>query len=135
MIKKIVDNGILIAIVGSLQDMAYGNNFITEPELPMQIGVMRFNKCKINNHVHKVRNRQTKSISNEFHMVVEGKAILSLFNPNKNLVTKMTLNSGMFCALYNGGHGYEIIRDNTVIVEVKAGNYTNRDDDKELING
>jgi hypothetical protein len=131
LIKKITDKENLIAIVGSLQDIAYGNNFITEPELPMQLGLMRLNKGKIENHIHKIRNRQVKSISNEFHMVITGKAILSLFNASKNLVTKTTLCPGMFCMLFNGGHGYEIIKDDTVIVEVKNGAFTSVDEDKE----
>lgn len=132
MIKKIVDNGNLIAIVGSLQDVAHGNTFVTDPELPMQLGIMRNDKGVISNHIHKVRNRQVKSISNEFHMVITGKVILSLFNASKNLITKMTLCPGMFCMLFNGGHGYEIIRDDTIMVEVKLGEYTgNISDDKE----
>ncbi len=132
MIKRINDKGMLIAIVGSLQDIAHGNNFVTEPELPMQLGIMRVDKCKIPNHIHKVRNRQVKSISNEFHFVVQGKAMLSLFDYNKNLVTKIMLYPSMFCMLFNGGHGYEIIKDDTIILECKLGSYTTKEDDKEL---
>jgi hypothetical protein len=130
-IKRITDNGNLIAIVGSLEDVPYGNNFITDPESPMQLGIMRNDKGQIANHVHKVRNRQSKSISCEFHMVITGKMILSLFNASKNLITKMTLCPSMFCMLFNGGHGYEIIRDDTVMIEVKLGNYTSVEEDKE----
>lgn len=132
MIKRIMDGATLIAIVGSFQDVAYGNNFITSPELPMQIGVLRTKPAEtVQNHIHKIRNRQTKSISNEFHMIVHGKAFVSLFNSAKNLVAKELLVPGMFCALFNGGHGYEFLKDDTIMLEVKTGPYSSAEDDKE----
>ena len=131
MIKRIVDGDTLIAIVGSLEDAAWGNKFVTENELPMQMGIMRLNKSEIQNHVHKIRNRQLKTISNEFHMVIRGRAMLRLFNKEKELVAKQMLCPNMFCILYSGGHGYEIIRDDTLMVEVKLGAYSSVDDDKE----
>lgn len=131
MIKKITDNGTLLAIVGSMEDMPYGNNFITEPALPMQLGIVRTNKGAVQNHIHKIRNRQSKSISNEFHMIVSGKAIVSIFNYSKELITKVTLCPNMFCALFNGGHGYEFIKDDTIMIEVKLGNFDGVEVDKE----
>jgi hypothetical protein len=131
LIKRIVDGDTLIAIVGSLEDAAWGNKFVTENELPMQMGIMRLNKSEIQNHVHKIRNRQLKTISNEFHMVIRGRAMLRLFNKEKELVAKQMLCPNMFCILYSGGHGYEIIRDDTLMVEVKLGAYSSVDDDKE----
>ena len=131
MIKKIMDKDTLIAIVGSFEDASYGNNFVTEPGLPMQLGVMRLNKGQVQNHIHKVRNRQMKTISNEFHMVIRGKVFVSLFDCSKNLITKITLIPGMFCMLFNGGHGYEVIKDDTVMIEVKNGSFEGVEIDKE----
>jgi hypothetical protein len=133
MIKRIMDGQILIAIVGDFKDAVYGNHFITENELPMQLGIIRKDKDKIPNHIHKIRNRQVKSISNEFHYVFRGKILASLFGSGKNLIAKIILNPGMFCALYNGGHGFKIIKDDTIMLEVKMGNYTTKEEDKEVI--
>lgn len=133
MIKKIMDGETLIAIVGSLDDAGWGNNFITEHELPMQMGIMRMNKGKIQGHIHKIRNRQFKSISNEFHMVIRGKVLISLYNFEKKLLDKIMVCPNMFCILYNGGHGFEIIKDDTLMIEAKCGSFTSRDDDKESI--
>jgi hypothetical protein len=131
MIKKVVDQGKLIAIIGSVEDMAIGNNFITDASLPMQLGVLRSDKGKLQNHIHKIRNRQNKSISNEFHMVVKGKVIVSLFNDEKVLVAHNVLCPNMFCLLVNGGHGYEILKDDTIMVEVKNGAFDGVEIDKE----
>lgn len=131
MIKRIMDGETLVAIIGTFQDVAYGNNFITEPELPMQLGIIRSNKGKVDNHIHKIRNRQVKSISNEFHMIVNGKAIVYLYGYTKNLVHKELLHPGSFCALFNGGHGYEIVKDDTILLEVKNGAFSTVEDDKE----
>jgi hypothetical protein len=131
-IKRIMDGQMLIAIVGDFQDAGRGNNFVTENELPMQLGIMRKNKEYVANHIHKIRNRQAKSISNEFHYVVRGKVLVSLFGYQKNLITKIMLTPEMFCMLFNGGHGFEIIKDDTIMFEVKNGSFSGEImDDKE----
>ena len=127
-----MDGKTLIAIVGTIGDAKWGNDFITESELPMQIGIMRKNKEVIQSHIHKIRNRQTKSISNEFHYVVRGKVIVSLFGLTKNLLAKIMLCPEQFCVLYNGGHGFEVIEDDTLMLEVKAGAFTSKEEDKEV---
>jgi len=133
MIKSIINKGTLIALVGSFDDAGWGNNFLTDTNLPMQLGVMRKNKEHITNHIHKIRNRQCKSISNEFHYVIRGKVIVSLFNYEKELVTKVMLMPNMFCILYSGGHGFEILKDDTLMIELKSGSFTSTDEDKEKI--
>lgn len=131
MLKKITDGKTLIALIGSFEDLGKGNHFLTENELPMQVGVLKSDKAKVANHIHKIRNRQTKSISNEFHLVVKGKVEISLYNYAKKLIQKVMLVPNMFCLLVNGGHGFEIVKDDTIMVEVKAGEFTSVTDDKE----
>jgi hypothetical protein len=133
MIKHIKDGSTLIAIIGSLDDVAWGNNFITQNDLQLQVGILRKEKGIVKNHLHKMRNRQMKTISQEFHLVIRGKAIVSLFNNAKELIDKELLCPNMYCLLVNGGHGYEIIKDDTLMLECKLGAYTNPEDDKELI--
>lgn len=133
MLKTVTDNGTLIALVGSFEDSAWGNNFLTQNELPMQLGVMRVNKQQVQDHIHKIRNRQVKSISNEFHYVVRGKVLVRLFNYEKKLIEKIMLCPNMFCLLFNGGHGFEIIKDDTLILEIKNGSFTTVAEDKEKI--
>jgi hypothetical protein len=126
-----MDKDMLIAIVGSMEDAGWGSTFITENSLSMQLGVMRKNKGDIQNHIHKVRNRQTKSISNEFHYVVRGKVLVRLYGYQRNLISKVMLTPQMYCMLFNGGHGFEIVKDDTLMFECKLGNYTNVEEDKE----
>lgn len=131
MIKKILDKGTLIAIVGSVDDMPKGNNFITDNDLPMQVGIMHVDKtalCK--NHVHKMRSHQYKAISIEYHMITKGKVRLSLFRDDKTLIKKMILKPNMFSLLIHGGHGYEILEDDTVMVECKLGQFESVESDK-----
>jgi hypothetical protein len=131
MIKRIMDGETLIAIVGTLEDAKWGNNFATENELPMQLGILRMNKGEIQSHIHKIRNRQFKSISNECHVVIRGKVIIRLYNFEKKLVSTQMLCPNTFCALYNGGHGFEVIKDDTIMLEVKCSNFTSTSDDKD----
>jgi hypothetical protein len=99
----------------------------------MQIGILRTHKGdgNVKKHVHKIRDRQQKSISNEFHIVLRGAVIVSFYGYNKNLVDKITLYPSMFYCLYNGGHSFEFIEDDTVMVEVKNGAFSSIEDDKE----
>ena len=131
MYKRIMDGDVLIAIVGSMDDAGWGSTFVTENSLSMQLGVMRKNKGDIQNHIHKVRNRQTKSISTEFHYVVRGKVLVRLYGYQRNLIAKVMLTPQMYCMLFNGGHGFEIVKDDTLMFECKLGNYTNVEEDKE----
>ncbi len=135
MIKKIMDGETLIAIVGNFEDAGWGNNFYTDKELNMQLGCLRKNKEKIQSHIHKIRNRQFKSISNEFHMVLRGKVLVTFYNESKKIIDKFMMGTNMFSILYNGGHGFEILKEDTLMVEVKSGEYTSRVDDKESIDG
>ena len=41
------------------------------------------------------------------------------------------MREGDFVCLYDGGHGFEIVKDGTKIIEVKLGKYTSVEDDKE----
>jgi hypothetical protein len=131
MIKKILDKGTLIAITGSVDDMPKGNNFITDNDLPMQVGIMHADKTdSYKNHIHKVRNHQYTSISMEYHIIIRGKVRLSLFNDDKTLIKKIILKPNMFSLLVHGGHGYEVLEDDTVMVECKLGNFEGVESDK-----
>lgn len=132
MLRKINDGDTLIALVGSFDDLGKGNHFLTESKLPMQIGVLKADKSKVQNHIHKIRKRKVDSISNEFHLVVKGKVEVSLFNYAKQLISKVMLMPNMFCLLVNGGHGFNIVKDDTIMVECKVGEYTTVEDDKEI---
>ena len=131
--KKIMDGETLIAIVGSFDDAKWGNTFITNKELPMQIGFLRTNKGDggVEKHIHKIRNRQVKSITNEYFYMIRGKANVFFYNFNKEIVGKALLTPKMFCCLYNGGHSLEFIKDDSLMVEVKNGAFTDISDDKE----
>jgi hypothetical protein len=131
MIKKIIDKGTLIAIVGSVDNMPKGNNFITDNDLPMQVGVVHADKAEtLKNHIHKTRDHRYQAISIEYHMVVKGRVRLSLFNDDKTLIKKMILKPNMFSLLIHGGHGYEILEDDTVVVECKLGKFESVESDK-----
>jgi hypothetical protein len=133
MIKQIMDGDTLIAIVGSFDDTKWGNHFITDKELPIQIGALRTNKGDggVEKHIHKIRNRQLKTISNEYFYMIRGKVNVFFYNYAKKLVGKVLLTPQMFCCLYNGGHSLEFIKDDSLMVEVKNGAFTDVSDDKE----
>lgn len=133
MLKEITHNRTLIAIVGDLENLKLGNNFITNPELNMQVGVLKENKKVLRTHIHKVRNRNVHSISNEFCYVVRGSIKVKLYDYSKEFIDEVVMPSGTFCVLYNGGHGFEILEDNSLIIEVKAGAFTTVEDDKIFI--
>lgn len=133
LINEVMDGSVLVAIVGSFDDVPWGNKFVSDEKLPMQLGTLRVNRGIINNHLHKEKNIQFKSIACEFHYIVRGKALLNIFNMKGKLMDTMMLLPNMFCMLYNGGHGYEILKNDTLIIETKIGAYDGVQADKEYI--
>jgi hypothetical protein len=51
----------------------------------------------------------------------------------KDVFQQETVKTGDICIILTIGHGYQILEDNTKIVEVKNGPFTSVEKDKELI--
>jgi hypothetical protein len=58
---------------------------------------------------------------------------LDIYDKEDRLLESLQLATGDFAVLLVGGHGYEILEEDTEVVEVKNGPYPGLEADKRLI--
>ena len=101
---------------------ASGLHFLTPPEFPQQLAVMRHPQGKtIRRHTHNPVSRQIIQ-TQEVLMVRRGSVKVTLYNSGHELVAAPILEAGDVILLCGGGHGLEMLAE-TDILEVKQGPY------------
>lgn len=123
----------LLAIIYRDSDWSPGLNFCTPDELFVQAGCWYYPAGKkLAAHRHKVYERiATKT--QEVAYVKRGRMKVLVYNDDKELVGEYELSAGDFAVLPNGGHGYEILEDDTQVLEVKNGPFIDVSTDKETL--
>ena len=119
------------AIFGDVNELSKGTAFVGNPEEMIQFSVLRYNKGHIlQNHIHKLRPRGILR-TQESWVVIKGSALVKIFHENKMQIHQQVLTAGQFYISYRGGHGYEILEDDTIVIENKLGDFIGVEEDKE----
>lgn len=122
MIKTVVDNDNVIAIIGRDNYLPSSNEFLTDEQDLLQLGFISYpENHSIKPHKHINFERSTMG-TNEFLILKKGKVRLNLYDDKKNLLETYILNKGDWVLLLGGSHGFEII-ETCVMLEVKNGPY------------
>ena len=130
--RKITDNGLLIAVTGSMNDIGRGRQFFENGKCPLEWGTCWYNYGeKLQAHIHKARKRIAKHKTIEFILVWQGKIKVNLFNNHKEELGDVIVKAGSFICLYDGGHGFEVLKANTKFIEIKNGAFVGVEEDKE----
>lgn len=112
----------LIAIIVSAAHNPNATEFITSPELNLQVGFVKYPAGgHIQPHTHLPIERNTVG-TNEILLVRSGKVRVSLHDDQRRVVAERTLEEGDLLLMVSGGHGFAMVED-TVILEVKQGPY------------
>ena len=99
----------------------------------LQVGGCGYNKGMIpQHHVHNVVRREVSN-TQEVIFVRSGKVAASIFNEDIGLVERLELSAWDTLISLNCGHGYEILEDNTKVLEVKNGPYPGAEVDRRRI--
>lgn len=131
-----VDNDVLpgalvYAIFGDVHALSQGTTFIGAEDERLQFSVLRYDKGKIlQNHIHKYRPRVIEK-TQEAWVVLSGSATAHVFNEEKENIYSEVITAGQFFISYRGGHGYEILSDDTIVIELKLGDFIGVEQDKE----
>lgn len=129
--QMIKDGDEIITIIYREKDWKEGLNFITPDSTFLQAGSWHYPKGKkLASHIHKHYER-TATLTHELVYVKQGSMKILLYDKNKNFKEDFILYTGDLAVLINGGHGYEILEDNTQIIEAKNGPFVDVDTDKE----
>lgn len=129
--EQIKDKDKVLVIIIRENDWSKGLKFFTPDSAFLQTGTWFYDKgTKLASHVHKENERIT-SKTQEFTYIKEGKMKAIIYDSNKNYLTETILSKGDFAIFLDGGHGYEILEDNTKVIEVKNGPFISVEKDKE----
>ena len=129
--NEVIYNGSVYAIFGDTNEIDYGTTFFGSSKERLQFSALRYKKGKIlQNHIHKHRPRIIER-TQESWVVLKGKAIVFVSNENTKIIHEQIINAGQFFMSYKGGHGYEILEDETIVVENKLGDFIGVEEDKE----
>ncbi len=128
--KTISHNNKIIAIIYRDSDWIEGLNFITPDNLFVQVGSWWYNKGKkLASHVHNDFAR-TAMRTQEMTYVKQGAMRVLLYDEQKNYLEDFILYEGDLAVFAYGGHGYEILENNTKIIEAKNGPFIDVETDK-----
>ena len=128
--KKIEHNGKIIAIIYKDDDWVEGLNFITPNSLFVQVGSWWYQKGKkLESHIHNEFNR-VSTRTQEMTYVKSGSMKVTLYDEEMQYFDEFILEEGDLAVFAYGGHGYEILEDNTKIIESKNGPFVDVETDK-----
>ena len=128
--EKITHNGQIISIIYRDSDWVKGLNFITPDELFVQVGSWWYDKGKkLDSHIHKELDRNAKRTQETIY-VKQGSVKVLLYTEKQEFFQDYILRQGDLAVFGYGGHGYEILQDDTQIIESKNGPFISVDKDK-----
>ena len=120
----------IIAIIYRDSDWTEGLNFITPNELFIQVGSWWYQKGKkLASHVHNDFDRVANR-TQEMTYVKKGSMRVKLYDEERNFLQDYILYTGDLAVFVYGGHGYEILEDDTQIIEAKNGPFIDVETDK-----
>ena len=120
----------IISIIYRDDDWTEGLNFITPNELFVQVGSWWYDKGKkLASHIHNDFERPAMR-TQEMTYVKRGSMRVLLFDDNQKYLQDFVLYEGDLAVFAYGGHGYEILEDNTKIIEAKNGPFVDVNIDK-----
>ncbi len=130
--SEIFDNeGNLLGLIIKSNSISDEKYFATKNSQEMQVAAFNLKKnTKIDNHIHIDQKREINSTS-EVIVVLEGLIKINIFDKDLNLITSEELTKGDTVALFQGGHGIEVIED-AKFVEAKQGPYLEDMDKKRF---
>lgn len=132
--EKIMDGDLLLAIIIRDADWEEGSNFASSDDDYQQVGTWGYNRGKkLGPHIHLIEPRKV-SRTHEVIFVKDGRIRADIYTEKEEFLKSVELEKGDTIIVLNGGHGYEILEDNTRVLEVKNGPYVGVDRDRKRLN-
>jgi hypothetical protein len=124
----------LLHLVASINDLD-GNRIDIAPEDEfLQLAILKMNKGKtFQPHKH-ISIEKITDIAQESWFVFKGKVKCIFYDIDDSIIDEPILKEGDISMTFRGGHNYEILEDNTIVLEYKTGPYLGQEFDKTFIN-
>jgi hypothetical protein len=131
--KRIDYNNATVAIVHHLMDWKQGLDFLTSDNDFIQTGTWFYQEgMKLKAHRH-ITNTRKIDRTQETIIILSGSLMVDFYDDANTVFASEILASGDICVILNIGHGYQILENNTRVVEVKNGPFVSVEADKQLI--
>lgn len=131
--EQIKDGGTLLALIIPGSSWPEGLKFYTNENDFVQVASWRYDNGKnLPNHLHKIAKRESNR-TQEVVFIRKGSLKSRFYNDDGKFIEEKVLKEGDFVINFAGGHGYEILEDDTQVFEVKNGPYPGLEKDKQLI--
>lgn len=128
--KEFIYDEKIYSILYRDEDWVKGLNFITSDDLFIQAGSWWYDKGKIlDSHIHNEFERKAYRTQESVY-VKQGSMKVTLFSEDQEFLEEYTMKEGDLAVFIFGGHGYEILEDDTKIIETKNGPFTGVNQDK-----
>lgn len=132
-VEEIKDRDTVLALIVRGEEWEEGLNFVSSNEDFLQIGVWWYDKEKVlEPHIH-LNAPRLISHTQEVVFVKEGRIRANIYTQKEKFLISVELKAGDIISLLKGGHGYEILEEDTKILEVKNGPYVGPDKDRKRI--
>jgi hypothetical protein len=129
--KTIKHKGIDYATIGHISEAKKGWNFCEDADSPLQWGVGLFYQGeKMAAHFHKSRPRLPVHKTKEFIYVAKGSVMVQFYDSDKKLFCSETLLCGGYVYFDDGTHGIRVLEQETILIEVKNGAFSNNDKER-----
>lgn len=124
----------LLHLTGSIYDLNENRIDIAPEEEFLQLALLRlpFGKT-FKPHKH-IINEKTTNIAQESWFVHRGKVKCIFYDLDDKIISEEILEEGSFSMTFRGGHNYEILKNDTLVLEYKTGPYLGIEMDKTFIN-
>lgn len=133
--KKFKNENNLMCLLYKPENWKKGLNFITEETDFIQAGSWWYDKGKIlDAHTHNEFPR-TGNRTQEVVFIVCGSMKVNLYTEDHVFIESFIMNKGDLGVFLCGGHGYEILEDDTKIIETKNGPFLGVTADKIKFDG
>ncbi len=107
-----------------------GLSFFSDDQDFLQVGTWSYKSGKqLAKHIHNDVERSVNR-THEVLFVRQGSLRATIYNLNQEEVGNIILSAGDVLILMDCGHGYEILEDNTKVLEIKNGPYLGADIDR-----
>lgn len=135
--KKIysrIEKDKLLHIINRFDEIENRIDIVPEDQF-LQMSAIKVDSGKsYRSHKHLVKEiLEKETITQESWVVIQGSVRVTLYDIDDKIIAVEVINRGDSSITFAGGHGYEILEDNTVVYEYKTGPYRGQQLDKKFI--
>ena len=126
-------SGELLHVVCRMDNVKDSRLDLSQEEEALQVAAKRLPAGeKFPSHIH-IENNRITSTTQESWVVVKGSVSVDFYDVDKIRICSRVLNSGDCSVSFGGGHGMEILENDTILYEFKNGPYVGKVKDKVMI--